>query len=208
MNWYKKNIFAQFNQPFYHGGQCNIEKFTLDFLGTGAGQNQQGPGLYFTSSENNARRYGPCVHKLSLKPTGKVLTDKAGTNRSVPRKDIESIILRGQIGNLKTLLEMRQNNGIATHLSNYHQNPKLAFKLMVDSIIFGNYNGKQVAQSICEQAFKGEQQQFVNQMRVHGYDMLLVKKNSIGQGGCLHAIVYNPSIIKDLGIINDEGDLY
>ena len=52
----------------YHGTNNKIDKFVTDFVGGQNAMDQEGPGIYFTTKEDDAYQYGNYVHKVLLKP--------------------------------------------------------------------------------------------------------------------------------------------
>lgn len=191
-NWFTK--LSQSN-IFYHGANCSIDRFSIDFLGSGRGNNMEGPGIYFTTDITDAKQYGQCLHKVQLIPTGKVISDQKPAS-SFSRKDLISIIKRGESNSPTHLIESYPEDfeRLGVNLSNYHQNPQKALILAVKGIYSHNNSQKDVAQSIWSQFYSGQQKLFVEQMVSHGYDMTLIEF-----GHKTHAIVYNSKIIKYLG---------
>ena len=59
---YKQIIEAK--QTFYHGSTKKIDALSLDFAGTGT--DQEGPGIYLTSSIDDARHYGEFIHVVQV----------------------------------------------------------------------------------------------------------------------------------------------
>jgi lysozyme len=49
---------------WFHGSNSPIETFSFDYLGKG--NDQLGPGVYFTSSQENAKQYGSHVRQVDL----------------------------------------------------------------------------------------------------------------------------------------------
>ena len=73
----------------YHGSTAKINKFIDDFVGGKDAIDQHGPGIYFTSSINNARYYGEYVYTVKLAPK-KIVSITEGKNAS--RKELEWLV--------------------------------------------------------------------------------------------------------------------
>ena len=52
----------------YHGSPYKIKKFTDEFVGSEKATDQEGPGIYFTTSFDDAAGYGKYVYKVKLSP--------------------------------------------------------------------------------------------------------------------------------------------
>ena len=63
------NEIVKGDYTVYHGSPNKIAKFTDDFVGRKEATDLNGPGIYFTTSENEARGYagtGGYVYKVKL----------------------------------------------------------------------------------------------------------------------------------------------
>lgn len=64
----------------YHGTNANFDKFSLDFIGTGAKCNSEGVGIYFSDSKDLARTYAF--------NNGRVFTIKWNGNKAISSKEV------------------------------------------------------------------------------------------------------------------------
>jgi hypothetical protein len=53
----------------FHGSKNKIEKFTDEFVGRREATDQEGPGIYFTTSREDAMAYGNYLYKPTENPT-------------------------------------------------------------------------------------------------------------------------------------------
>jgi hypothetical protein len=158
----------------YHGSPKKILKFVDEFVGGEKAADQEGPGIYFTSSFDNAGHYGEYVHKVTLKPR-KLLTTKPSSNKIA--KLIEKMVL------MASDWEM--------HAQDYDENPKIGLRNFIISTIDYNDTEKDVAQQIWIDFYRYSPVDFVRNMVKLGIDGIMVPK----ENGVTHYIIYNPSII-------------
>ena len=91
-----KNIDESLNETIkggtyimYHGSDHAFNKFTDEFVGGENANDQEGAGIYFTTSEEEANRYGRYIYKVELKP--RKLIDDVANKRVVSATNISQI---------------------------------------------------------------------------------------------------------------------
>ena len=162
----------------YHGTNNKIDKFVTDFVGGKNEMGQEGPGIYFTTKEDDAYQYGNYVHKVLLKPR-KLLSDK--TKRGITVNDIVKLI--------------KMNKNWQMNAMDWAENPMVGLKLSIDAIL-DEVNAKDIITQIYIEYYRYEPIDYVNNATKIGVDGIIVQK----EWGANHIIVYNPNIIE---IIND-----
>jgi hypothetical protein len=159
------------NIIWYNGSSKPRLTWTTENVGKGNDQN--GPGLYFTTNEENARSYGEHLHKVRL---------EIKKNRICPLNG------RFEYEYIKYLIEKSPN--YKEYLTNWDENPKIALHQAVSSIS-NLQNGKfDMLQQIWYDFYRHEPIEFL-QVVSEKYDMAIVTA-----GTDRHAIVFNPEVIK------------
>lgn len=159
----------------YHGSPKRILKFVDEFVGGEKAADQEGPGIYFTSSFDNAGHYGEYVHKVTLTPR-KLLSTKPSSNKLAGL--IEKMVM------MASDWEM--------HAQDYNENPKIGLRKFIQSTIEYNDTEKDVLQQIWYDFYRYAPVDFVRNMVKIGIDGIMVPK----ENGGIHYIIYNPSIIN------------
>ena len=160
---------------WYHGTNSKYEWFSDDF--TGEGNDQEGPGHYFTTNLNNAKTYGKHVVEVSIS-FDKVVPNKGKINT----REIETLI--------------KQSPRLETYLSNWDESPKIAFKTALDSIINNSTDPRDAFLQVWNDFYKYEGPDFVRGMKNLGYTGCIVERNGSHAGipyTCQHAILYDLS---------------
>lgn len=185
MNWYKK---AQYNA--FHGTTCNIKAFNLDNIGKG--NDQEGPGIYFTSSPEDASSY-------SLDIGGRVYPVCLNFNKVVPlegqinENEIKLLILHSLgIDAIDDLYNLDTDIFWDNPLSNWGENPISAFNDAVDSIINYSSSPHDAFMQVWYDFYKNNSKDYLLEMQQLGYDGVIIPK----QDGIYHYIVFNPEIIS------------
>lgn len=168
----------------YHGTTHKITSFVDDFVGGKDALDQEGPGIYFTTSLNNAQHYGENVYKVELTPKKPVSTKD---NTNAPLREIEWLILQAP--------EWEDN------AMNWHENPKIGYKKAAQDAIQYNENPHQQFLQVWIDFYKYNPVNYVRNMVKLGYDSIIIGgRNSMitGESEITHIVVLNPSIIKPL----------
>lgn len=159
----------------YHGSPDKIENFTDEFVGDKDATDQEGPGIYFTTSRDDARGYGEFLYSVILRPNK--LIDETSSENINPDELVEII---------KTLPEWEGD------AQNWAEDPETGLQMAVDSAIEYNDTEKDVFQQVWIEFFRYRPILFVKGMVTLGYDGQIIEK----ENGRRHVIVYNPDIIE------------
>jgi hypothetical protein len=159
----------------YHGSPNKIMKFVDEFVGGKDANDQEGPGIYFTSSFDNAGHYGEYVHKVKLTPR-KLLTTTPSSNKIANL--IKKMVLMAPDWEEKA--------------QDWDENPNIGLREFITSTINYNDTEKDVAQQIWYDFYRYDPVDFVRNMVKMGIDGLMIPK----EDGMFHYIIYNPSVIK------------
>ena len=164
-------------EEWYHGTPHNIERFIDDFVGTGT--DQEGPGIYFTSNEEDAAGYArkgndPHMFKVSL-----------NFKKLVP--------LKGKIPVNECIQLLKWAEDYENKLLNWgSENQNENLKAQKQSLL-KEQTPHQAFQSIFVDYYRYSPIEFVRGMVTLGYDGVIVPR---GFMNVKHAIVYNPKIIE------------
>ncbi len=174
---------------FYHGSAHKINQFVDEFVGDQEATDQEGPGIYFTSSEANAAGYGRYVYSVELKPK-KLVSTKNG--RSAPANQLEWLI--------------KQAPDWEMTAENWNENPSVGVKKAVRDIIDANESPKDQFTQVWYDFYKYAPVLYVRNMVKLGYDGFAIEELSsllAGEDNITHMIVYNPQIIKVIDVENN-----
>lgn len=171
---------------YYHGTNKDISKFVDDFVGGKDAYDQNGPGIYFTSSKKNASSYGLNVHTVELNPK-KLISTKDG--KSISNKEAAFLIKNAP--DWKATVE------------NWHENYMVGLKMAIRDIIQYNDNPQEQFLQIWIDFYKNNSVDYVRNMVKLGYDAVRVGPLSsmlADEDDIYHVIVLNPNIIKSIGL--------
>lgn len=160
----------------YHGSPNKIVNFTDEFVGGKEANDQEGPGIYFTSSKENAAHYGEFVYTVTLTP--RLLLDKS-TNVKKLKPTLTKLV------KMATDWEM--------HAQNYNEHPVRGLNQFVEDAINYNDTEKDAIQQVWIEFYRQQGVQFVRNCVKLGIDGIAVPKDF---DGITHYIIYNPAIIK------------
>jgi len=168
----------------YHGSTNKIEKFVDDFVGGEEATDQEGPGIYFTTSYDDALGYGNYVYKVRIKD-GKFLDDKTPSD-SV---DVEELV---------TLIKQAEDWEL--NAQDWAEDPEHGAYEAAHSAIEYNETERDVFQQIWISFYRYEPVPFVRNMVKLGYDGIVIDAYRTSENNNKHIIVYNPNIIEYLGL--------
>ena len=174
----------------YHGSPTEIHNFVDDFVGGKDATDQEGPGIYFTSSPKNARSYGGYLYTVKLSPK-KIVSNQDG--KSAPLKEIEWLIK--QAPNWKETAQ------------NWNENPNMGLKIAAKDFIQYNDNPHQQFLQVWIDFYRNNPVEYVRNMTKLGYDAVVINHlNSIitGEEDITHTIVLNPTIIQFVKMVDDR----
>jgi hypothetical protein len=173
----------------YHGTPFNFESF--DYSTVGAGDDQEGPGFYFTTSRNDALKYAlksqsvpaPRILKVSL-TLGKLVLDKGKT----PRKQVEQLIDWAP--------------DLEDTLTNWDEEPGLA-KIKAINAMLAYSSPRLVFQSIWADFYRKDPAGYLSSMRALGYTgQKIVHKGFLSSGdkSVSHYTIYDRDAVEILEI--------
>lgn len=178
----------------YHGTKdINLSTFDISF--SGKGHDQEGPGIYFTSDENDARSY---MHGKDSQ--GKVLKVKLNLNKvvslrgNVNREEVRNLILWSLgITNEEELDNVSEEKFYESNLSNYGEDIYSAFSNGFNSIIRYNKGAHDCFMTVWYEFYRNDPVEYLRGMVKLGYDGVIIPKD-----GLYHYVVFNPNIIEIL----------
>jgi hypothetical protein len=161
---------------WYHGSKTKFEKFDLSYISREGATDQEGPGFYLTSSNEDALQYGPYVHTIKA---------KVAKSRLMPEKrKINPQFIRGLI--LKA-------PEVDDNLTNYAENRNTAINVAVDQIMdaYGPNDYRQALEQVWYDHYRGYEREWLSRMRSVGWDGFIVERVN----GVKHFICFNPEIL-------------
>ena len=177
---------------FFHGSEHKINNFTDDFVGGKEAHDQEGPGIYFTSSWKNARSYGPYVYTVKLHPK-KLVSIQNKKNASI--KEIEWL--------------MKNAPNWEMHAENFNENPNIGVKIAAKNVLDYNDNPHQQFLQVWIDFYRNSPVDYVRNMVKLGYDAVKIEGlESIiaGEGNITHIIVLNPAVIEFVEMEDDRSE--
>ena len=171
---------AWLEDTWFHGSPDAIKQFDYTYIGKG--HDQEGPGFYFTSSEEDAKGYGGQTVKAELK-----LDKVVPLEGEVPAKEIEAIL--GQAPELKEALSDWGEDYEAGVNS-------MAFREALNAILQYSTSPHDAFQQVWIDFYArtGHDDQYLKNMTALGYDGVIVPKRN----GVVHAVVFSPENIRIL----------
>ena len=162
----------------YHGSNNEILKFTDEFVGGKKAIDQEGPGVYFTTSKEDTDAYGKYTYKVILTPR-KLL-------------DVSPNILKYKY-TILTLAKMAPN--WEESAQGWSENPQRGLMKWVDASIDYNENEKDLIQQVWIDFYKYYPIDYVRNVVKLGYDGIIIDAYNRDKAS-KHIIVYNPAIIQ------------
>lgn len=166
------------NQGFvvYHGSPTEIKSFSDEFVGGSDATDQEGPGIYFTTSFDEAAGYanGGYVYTARLSP--RLLYDES-EEKAVPEELL-----------LKLVMMAPDWEGNA---QNFAEDPEDGAYQAVSSAYQYNDNEKDVLLQAWIEFYRYSPVEYVRNCVSLGIDGVIVNRDN-GK----HIIIYNPSIIE------------
>lgn len=175
---------------FYHGSAHKINQFVDEFVGAQDATDQQGPGIYFTSSEANAAGYGRYVYSVELSPK-KLVSTKNG--RNAPANQLEWLI--------------KQAPDWEMTAQNWNENAAIGVKKAVRAIIDANESPSEQFMEVWYDFYKYTPVLYVRNMVKLGYDGFVIEGMSsflTGEDNITHMVVFNPQIIKVIDMVDNR----
>jgi hypothetical protein len=174
----------------YHGSNHLINKFSDEFVGAEEATDQQGPGIYFTTSKDDAQGYGEYLYAVKLNGK-KFLDDKSSSDKT----------------NKSHLLKMiKMSENWKEKAQNYDYNPEVGARIAINGAIEYNDTEKDAFLQIWIDFYRYETIDFVRNMVKLGYDGLIVDAyGGYSDDDKKHIIVYNTNIIENLETTKKDG---
>jgi hypothetical protein len=167
---------------WYHGRTVDSNVFSYDYVGGENSYDQEGPGFYFTSDFDNAKRYAENKGIiLKCKINYKKLIIKSPTsNTKVNKKIVTDLILKSP-----------NKDDV---LTNFDENPKQALIQAINAYV--RYElAHDAYQTIANDFYKYIPKEYLQTISKY-YDAQLTKLEGSSYGDIYHLIVYKPDIIQ------------
>jgi len=164
----------------YHGTQHEIKTFSDDFVGGSEATDQQGPGIYFTTSYEQALAYSGnngFIYKVKINP--RLLYGEDEGKRTIP------------MGQLKKLV-MMASNWKDTAL-NFAENPIMGVREFLSGAYEYNDSDKDTLLQAWIEFYRYDGKEFVRNCVKLGIDGIIVDTY---QKDGKNIIIYNPAIIE------------
>jgi len=161
----------------YHGSPNKISKFQDAFVGGKEAKDQEGPGIYFTKSKEEAHGYagkGGFVCKVILKPKKFVSTDLS--------HDLDYLT--------NTVTKLIKTSGNWERVAKGYDD---GLDDMVSKYISTSQTERDVFISLFNDVYQNDPINYVRNMVKLGYQGIYFPAN---EGHADHIVVYDPSIIK------------
>ena len=166
----------------YHGSAHKFSSFTDEFVGGKDALDQEGPGIYFTTSEKNAISYGEFVYKIILTPKKSVSTQES---KNASLREIEWLITHAP--DWKDTAQ------------NWNPNPSIGYRIAAKDFINYNDNPHQQFLQVWYDFYRNSPVEYVRNMVKLGYDSIIINGlNSMiaDESNITHIVVLNPAIIQ------------
>lgn len=173
-------LLEQVGGVFYHGTTHRFDRFDPEF--TGRGNDQEGPGFYFSSREEDARAYAY--------PSGRVLTVRLNFRNTLPPKGgITPKVKQQALQLLKAAPDLEDT------LSDWGEDPNKALQ-QAYKLILDRDDALDVFTQIWYDFYRNSGPAWVRGMVSLGYDGVVIPRTA----DTVHAVVYNPDIIEVVNV--------
>ena len=170
---------------WYHGRTIDSDVFSYDYLGKEDALNQEGPGFYFTSNFENAKRYAV--------PNGIILKCKVNYKKLIVKNDTSNTI-----ANKKIVIDLINNAPDKEYkLENFDENPKKAMLVAVNAYMH-HKNACDVYQLIQNDFYKHNRKEYLQVISKYFDAQLTTLDNTFYKATVYHLIVYNPNLIQPI----------
>lgn len=168
---------------YYHGTKQPIHTFSDEFVGKG--NDQYGPGIYFTSNPNTAFGY------TDKSPNGMVYQCTLNIRKELSKK---------QRINKAVLLKLMQSTPDDEAYTNWDEHPNRAYQNALNSYMDADDNMYDALMNVWYDWYRYHGTEFVRKLVELGYDAFTHKFES----GELFVIVYNPASINVVKSYTEE----
>jgi hypothetical protein len=162
-------------EVFYHGSNTQITQFTTEFIGKGDGSDQEGPGIYLTSSADDAKKYGKYIHVVDAKVVkSRLLRDSVKTREHGIRLMIYKAPDKDDI------------------LTDWDENPERAYRKAVEGIM-DSYPDcyREALEQVWADFYPNDAEAYLSRLRGWGYQGFKLDRSD----GIVHFICWDPSIL-------------
>lgn len=164
----------------YHGSNATIDAFVTDFIAGPKAVDQEGPGIYFTTSKEDAIRYGNIIYTVRLTPR-KLLSSE--NKRGVTRASMIRLI--------------KMDPDWKMDAYDWDENPYIGLQKSLEDI-FDHDNAKDIITQVYANHYRQRAKDYVRNAVALGYDGIIVSTS----WGSQVIVVYNPAIIEILNVEN------
>ena len=186
-DWTSLSAEAVSDIPLYHGR--TVDSTGFDYKHVGAGNDQDGPGFYFTSDSEDAWSY---AH-----PHGVLLRATVRPRRLLPHRPGPGHRGRLSSAEVNTLVDAAPH--LRDTLTNWDESPVRARRMLVHAI--AGDNAFDEAQNIWGECYRGHEAAFLRGLVKLGYDAAV---SPMPWGGRLHLIVFNPACIHEVEVVRQR----
>ena len=161
---------------WYHGSTREISEFNLDSVGKPRATDQEGPGIYLTSSPGDALHYGQFVHTVKL----------LEQPRLVPEDK------RFTVASIKSLIDASPNKEDV--LQDWDEDQKIALTKAATAIFekWGPNEFREMLEQVWWDFFRDVPKKWLEVLKKQGFDGFILPRAD----GIQHFICFNPKILN------------
>ena len=159
----------------FHGSPKDIKRFVLDFVGQEQAKDQNGPGIYLTTSKQDAEQYGNNIYVIQLLDDVKLIKSKSK---------------KPSVNTLVKLIKMSSDWEMSAN--NWSENANLGAIEAANAALENNDSAKDVFLQTWIDFYRYRPIDFVKNMVTLGIDGILVDQE---HDNVQHVILYNPDKI-------------
>lgn len=170
----------------YHGTPHQFDQFDLNL--TGKGNEQEGPGIYFTTNKQQALGYGSRIIKAQLH-----LNNVVQLSGTINEDHIRTLILQS-LG-LSDESELESMDGSDefwdSNLSNYGESLYGAYESAVNAVLRYSTSPHDAFQTVWYEHYRDNAGDYLRNMIKLGYDGVVIPAQD-----ATHYVVFNPNAIE------------
>ena len=172
----------------YHGTPNQFDQFDLNL--TGKGNDQEGPGIYFTSNKEQALGYGDRVIEAKLH-----LNNVVSMSGKINEDHIRKLVLQSLgLSDESELDEMEDDDFWESNLTNWGGSPYSAYENVVDSTLRYNHTPHEAFQAVWYECYRHNAGDYLRNMIELGYDGVVIPTAE-----ATHYVVFSPNAIEVIG---------
>lgn len=179
-----KSFLQESKQKFYHGSKTKISEFSFKHISADGTRQLVGPGVYFTSSIEDAKVYGPYIHEVEIDIT---------KSKLVPMK---KAISRGLVEDL-----IKAAPELEDALTNWDEYPDRALRKATDAIYRRCAPNEyfDMVTTVWGDFYDGENEAWIDEMMKLGWQGAMFDRAK----GVKHFIAYDLSKVKIIGVLEE-----